>query len=50
MVAARAAISGAEMLRVHNEVTERIRIVRRLDFPKPHRASATDDSKLPLVS
>ncbi|MDC6134768.1 FCD domain-containing protein, partial [Burkholderia gladioli] len=32
-----AATGNAEMLRVHNEVTERIRIVRRLDFLKAHR-------------
>lgn len=38
-----AAIGNAEMLRVHNDVTERIRIVRRLDFLKPHRTSATYD-------
>ncbi|WP_027798428.1 GntR family transcriptional regulator [Paraburkholderia dilworthii] len=35
------ATGNAEMLRVHNEVTERIRIVRRLDFLKPHRTDAT---------
>lgn len=38
-----AASGNNEMLRVHNEVTERIRIVRRLDFLKPHRTSATYD-------
>ncbi|MGF6535506.1 DNA-binding GntR family transcriptional regulator [Paraburkholderia sp. GAS33] len=38
-----AATGNREMLRVHNEVTERIRIVRRLDFLKPHRTSATYD-------
>ncbi|MFM0285890.1 GntR family transcriptional regulator [Paraburkholderia megapolitana] len=36
-----AATGNGEMLRVHNDVTERIRIVRRLDFLKPHRTSAT---------
>ncbi|WP_232072616.1 GntR family transcriptional regulator [Paraburkholderia pallida] len=37
------AAGNDEMLRVHNEVTERIRIVRRLDFLKAHRTSATYD-------
>jgi DNA-binding GntR family transcriptional regulator len=38
-----ASTGNAEMVRVHNDVTERIRIVRRLDFLKPHRTSATYD-------
>src|SRR5471032_2452798 len=38
-----AATGNAEMVRVHNDVTERIRLVRRLDFLKPHRTSATYD-------
>jgi DNA-binding GntR family transcriptional regulator len=38
-----------EMLRVHNEVTERIRIVRRLDFLKPHRTSATYDEHAKML-
>lgn len=32
---------NTEMLRVHDDVTERIRIVRRLDFFKGHRINAT---------
>jgi len=32
-----------EMARVHREITERIRIVRRLDFTKPARVEATYD-------
>lgn len=32
-----------EMLRVHGEITERIRIIRRLDFTKPARIAATYD-------
>jgi DNA-binding GntR family transcriptional regulator len=36
-----AAAGNQEMLRVHNDVTERIRIMRRLDFLKPQRTSAT---------
>lgn len=30
-----------EMARVHREITERIRIIRRLDFTKPSRVEAT---------
>ncbi|CDY77603.1 Transcriptional regulator, GntR family [Caballeronia glathei] len=44
-----AATSNAEMLRVHNEVTERIRIVRRLDFLKPHRTDATYDEHATML-
>ncbi|HEY4083967.1 MAG TPA: GntR family transcriptional regulator [Burkholderiaceae bacterium] len=32
-----------EMLRVHGEITERIRIIRRLDFTKAPRVAATYD-------
>jgi DNA-binding GntR family transcriptional regulator len=32
-----------EMSRVHQEITERIRIIRRLDFTKPLRVEATYD-------
>ena len=32
-----------EMARVHHEITERIRIIRRLDFTKPARVDATYD-------
>ncbi|MDE2396163.1 MAG: GntR family transcriptional regulator, partial [Burkholderiales bacterium] len=32
-----------EMARVHGEITERIRIIRRLDFTKPARIEATYD-------
>jgi len=32
-----------EMARVHREITERIRIIRRLDFTKPARVDATYD-------
>ena len=32
-----------EMARVHKEITERIRIIRRLDFTKPARVDATYD-------
>lgn len=36
-----AAAGNAEMARVHREVTERIRIIRRLDFTKQARIDAT---------
>jgi DNA-binding GntR family transcriptional regulator len=36
-----AAAGNAEMARVHREVTDRIRILRRLDFTKPVRIAAT---------
>jgi DNA-binding GntR family transcriptional regulator len=32
---------NAEMARVHRDITERIRIIRRLDFTKPPRIDAT---------
>lgn len=34
---------NGEMVRVHQEITERIRIIRRLDFTKPARVEATYD-------
>lgn len=37
------ATGNAEMARVHQEVTERIRIVRRLDFTRADRIAATYD-------
>lgn len=36
-----AAVGNNEMMRIHQEVTERIRIIRRLDFTKPPRIDAT---------
>lgn len=36
-----AAAGNAEMARVHRDVTERIRIIRRLDFTKRARVDAT---------
>ncbi|MGI4858934.1 MAG: GntR family transcriptional regulator [Janthinobacterium lividum] len=36
-----AAVGNNEMMRIHQEVTERIRIIRRLDFTKPMRIDAT---------
>ncbi len=37
------AAGNAEMARVHREVTERIRMIRRLDFTQPSRITATYD-------
>lgn len=37
------ASGNREMFRVHHEITERIRIIRRLDFSKPERIDATYD-------
>ncbi|MGI4856695.1 MAG: GntR family transcriptional regulator [Janthinobacterium lividum] len=36
-----AAVGNNEIMRIHQEVTERIRIIRRLDFTKPLRIDAT---------
>ncbi|WP_347555300.1 GntR family transcriptional regulator [Robbsia sp. KACC 23696] len=41
---------NAEMLRVHNDITERIRIVRRLDFLKQHRTTATYDEHAKMLN
>jgi DNA-binding GntR family transcriptional regulator len=38
-----AAAGNAEVSRCHQEVTERIRIIRRLDFTQQHRIDATYD-------
>jgi DNA-binding GntR family transcriptional regulator len=37
------ASGNREMARVHHQITERIRIIRRLDFTKPARVDATYD-------
>jgi len=37
------AIGNQEMARVHDDITERIRIIRRLDFTKKARVEATYD-------
>jgi DNA-binding GntR family transcriptional regulator len=36
-----ASTGNREMVRVHQDITERIRIIRRLDFTKPNRVEAT---------
>jgi DNA-binding GntR family transcriptional regulator len=38
-----AAAGNQEMVRIHAEVTEKIRIIRRLDFVKPERVATTYD-------
>jgi DNA-binding GntR family transcriptional regulator len=44
-----AAAGNAEMARVHREITERIRIIRRLDFTKPARVDATYDEHAKIL-
>jgi DNA-binding GntR family transcriptional regulator len=39
-----------EILRTYREITERIRIIRRLDFTKPDRVSATYDEHAKVLS
>ena len=41
---------NAEMVRVHNDITERIRIVRRLDFLKQHRTTATYEEHAKMLN
>jgi len=44
-----AAAGNAEMARVHREVTDRIRIIRRLDFTKQARIDATYDEHAKIL-
>ena len=44
-----AAAGNAEMARVHRDVTDRIRIIRRLDFTKPARIDATYDEHTKIL-
>lgn len=44
-----AAAGNAEMARVHRDVTERIRIIRRLDFTKQARIEATYDEHAKIL-
>lgn len=44
-----AAAGNAEMARVHRDVTDRIRIVRRLDFTKQARIAATYDEHAKIL-
>lgn len=43
------ATGNAEMARVHEDITERIRIIRRLDFTKPERVEATYDEHARII-
>lgn len=44
------AVAGnPEMLRVHRDITEKIRIIRRLDFTKPERIRATYDDHAEIL-
>lgn len=43
------AVGNGEMARAHRDVTERIRIVRRLDFTKPARVQATYDEHAAIL-
>lgn len=43
------AAGNEEMARVHQEVTERIRIIRRLDFTRPSRIQTTYDEHAKIV-
>jgi len=43
------AVGNTEMTRVHEDITERIRIIRRLDFTKPSRVEATYDEHARII-
>jgi DNA-binding GntR family transcriptional regulator len=43
------AIGNDEMTRVHDDITERIRIIRRLDFTKPARVQVTYDEHARII-
>jgi DNA-binding GntR family transcriptional regulator len=43
------ATGNREMARVHGEITERIRVIRRLDFTKPKRISTTYDEHAQIL-
>jgi len=44
-----AATGNAEMTRVHRDITEKIRIIRRLDFTNPNRIGATYDEHAKIL-
>lgn len=44
-----AATGHREMARIHSDITERLRIIRRLDFTKTHRISATYDEHAAIL-
>jgi DNA-binding GntR family transcriptional regulator len=43
------ATGNEEMARVHDDITERIRIIRRLDFTKPARVQVTYDEHARII-
>lgn len=43
------ATGNEEMMRVHDDITERIRIIRRLDFTKPARVQVTYDEHARII-
>jgi DNA-binding GntR family transcriptional regulator len=43
-------IANREMIRTYREITERIRIIRRLDFTKPNRVTATYQEHARILS
>lgn len=43
------ATGNAEMARVHRDITEKIRIIRRLDFTNPERIGATYDEHAKIL-
>jgi len=45
-----ASTGNSEMLRTYREITERMRIIRRLDFTKSERVSATYDEHAQILS
>lgn len=44
-----AAAGNPEMARIHHEITERIRIIRRLDFTQPDRIDSTYDEHAQIL-
>ena len=44
------AAGNPEMARVHHDITERLRIIRRLDFTKPERVEATYDEHAKILN
>jgi DNA-binding GntR family transcriptional regulator len=44
------AVGNAEMTRAHDDITERIRIIRRLDFTKPARIEATYNEHAQIIT
>ena len=44
-----AAAGNREMARIHQDLTERLRIVRRLDFTQPTRIDATYDEHMAII-